>query len=182
MAGTFWAGSKKSACFSQYYAADHAGKKMMDYLWLKYIHVLSSTVLFGTGLGTAAVMLYGHIWKDIKDRSVLNDYVVFVDWIFTGASGVLQFITGLWMVFLAGYPLRSLWIAGSLVLYFLAAACWFPVVWIQIKIARMTRAAAETESSLPAEYSRLFRLWLILGFIAFSSLLIVFYLMVTKPF
>ena len=35
----------------------------MLYLWLKFIHVLSSTILFGTGIGTACVMLYAYTCK-----------------------------------------------------------------------------------------------------------------------
>ena len=36
----------------------------MLYLWLKVIHLISSTILFGTGLGTAFVMLYAHKTRD----------------------------------------------------------------------------------------------------------------------
>ena len=154
----------------------------MLYLWLKYIHILSSTILFGTGIGTACVMLYGHVRKNMDVRAGINQYVVFVDWLFTGISGVLQPITGFWMVYLAGYPLTSLWLMGSILGYVITAFCWFPVVYLQIKISRMTTYAAQTHSLLPPTYYYYFKIWIVLGCIAFVSLLVVFYLMVMKPF
>jgi uncharacterized membrane protein len=154
----------------------------MFYLWLKYIHILSSTILFGTGIGTACVMLYGHYKKDIAAMAIYNQYVVFVDWIFTGLSGIVQLTTGLLMVFIAGYSIYSLWLIGSIIGYIITACCWFPVVFIQIKMRDLTVNAAKMGSSLPVKYFTYFRIWFLLGCIAFLSLLIVFYLMVVKPF
>ena len=31
------------------------------YMWVKYVHVLSATVLFGTGIGTAFTMIAVHV-------------------------------------------------------------------------------------------------------------------------
>lgn len=154
----------------------------MFYLWLKYIHVLSSTILFGTGIGTACVMLYGHYKKDIHAMAVINNYVVLGDWLFTGTSGVIQPLTGFWMVYLVGYPLKSLWLIGSIIGYVIAAICWFIVVHLQIKIKNITVQAAHDNSPLPKEYYFYFKWWFVLGWPAFISLLIVFYLMVMKPF
>ncbi|MCP0913231.1 MULTISPECIES: DUF2269 family protein [Legionella] len=154
----------------------------MLYLWLKYIHIVSSTILFGTGLGTACVMWYGHYKKDVHAMAIINEYVVLVDWIFTGTSGIVQPVTGLWMVFIAGYSFTSLWVLGSIIGYLIAAACWIPVVFLQIKIRNLTVYAARSGLTLPQEYFFYFRWWFLLGWPAFISLLIVFYLMVMKPF
>jgi len=67
------------------------------------------------------------------------------------------------------------------VLYAIAGACWFPVVWIQIQLKKMIMQSIKDESPLPARYHRLFRLWFFLGWPAFASLIIIFYLMVAKP-
>ena len=153
----------------------------MLYLWLKYLHILSSTVLFGTGIGTACVMLYGHYTQNVNAMAVINNYVVKVDWLFTGFSGFLQPVTGFWMVYLIGYPLKSLWLIGSIIGYIITAACWFVVVFLQIKIRNITTQAAQRNVALPAEYYFYFKWWFFLGLPAFLSLLIVFYLMVVKP-
>ncbi|TAL59065.1 MAG: DUF2269 domain-containing protein [Legionella sp.] len=154
----------------------------MLYLWLKYIHILSSTILFGTGLGTASVMLYGHWTKNIKAMAVINQYVVFVDWIFTGTSGIVQPITGLWMVYIAGFPLTALWLWGSIVGYTITALCWFIVVYLQIKIRDITVYCAAEGKELPTQYYTYFKWWFAFGWPAFVSLLLVFYFMTMKPF
>lgn len=153
----------------------------MLYLWLKFIHVISSTILFGTGIGTACVMFYGHHLTEIKARAAINRYVVLADWIFTAPSAVIQLVTGLLMVYVAGYSFSALWIWGSLLGYIIAAACWLPVVSLQIQMRNMTNFAENSGSALPAAYQRYYNYWFALGWPAFISLLIVFYMMTNKP-
>lgn len=153
----------------------------MLYFWLKFIHVLSSTILFGTGIGTACTMLYGHQTKNVKVIAATTRYVVLADWIFTGTSGFIQPLTGLWMVYLVGYPWTSLWIMGSIIGYLIAACCWFPVVYLQIKMRDFALDADQNNNPLPPIYYRYFKYWFYLGWPAFISLIIVFYLMTNKP-
>lgn len=153
----------------------------MLYLWLKFIHVISSTILFGTGIGTASTMLYGHFTNNTHVIAAINRYVVRADWIFTGTSGVIQPLTGFWMVYLVGYSCSSLWIVGSIIGYIIAACCWFPVVYLQIKMRDLAIEADQNNTPLSAIYFRYFKCWLCLGFPAFTSLIIVFYLMTNKP-
>lgn len=153
----------------------------MLYLWLKFIHVISSTILFGTGIGTACTMLYGHQTKNTQVIAATTRYVVMADWIFTGTSGFLQPLTGLWMVYLVGYPWTSLWIMGSIIGYLIAAFCWFPVVYLQIKMRDFAVEADKNNKPLPPIYFRYFKYWFYLGWPAFISLMIVFYLMTNKP-
>jgi uncharacterized membrane protein len=153
----------------------------MLYLWLKFIHVISSTILFGTGIGTACTMLYAHYTKNVQVIASTTRYVVLADWIFTGTSGFIQPLTGLWMVYLVGYPWTSLWIMGSIIGYIIAACCWFPVVYLQIKMRDFAVAAEKDNTALPAVYFRYFKYWFCLGWPAFISLIVVFYLMTNKP-
>lgn len=152
----------------------------MGYLWLKFIHIISSTILFGTGIGTACIMLYGHLTKNVQVIAATTRYVVLADWIFTGTSGLIQPITGFGMVYLVGYPWNSLWIIGSILGYIIAACCWFPVVYLQIKIRDFAKKAEATNTPLPPVYFRYFKYWFYLGWPAFISLIIVFYLMTSK--
>ncbi|WP_456297459.1 DUF2269 family protein [Legionella tunisiensis] len=121
------------------------------------------------------------LYKNISTMAVCNQYVVLVDWLFTGISGFVQALTGLWMVYLAGYSFQYLWIWGAIAGYILAACCWFPVVYFQIKLRDIVLTAVKNKTPLPAEYFYYFRRWFILGWPAFLSLLIVFYFMVMKP-
>lgn len=153
----------------------------MEYLWLKYIHIVSSTILFGTGIGTACNMLLAHRTKETYIIATTAKYVVFADLIFTCTSGVIQPLTGLWMVYLAGFPWTLFWIWGSIVGYLIAAFCWFPVAYLQVKMRDLAIHAHQTKTPLPSQYYQYFRIWFCLGWPAFISLLIVFYLMTNKP-
>ena len=154
---------------------------MSLYLWLKFIHVISSTILFGTGIGTACILLYANSTKNISAIASAARYVVLADWCFTGTSGFVQPLTGFWMVYLVGYSWTSLWVLGSLIGYLIAGVCWLPVVYLQIKMRGYAVAALKAEEPLPPVYFRYFRYWTILGIPAFAALIIVFYLMTSKP-
>ena len=154
---------------------------MNEYLALKTIHVISSTLLFGTGIGSAFYMLFASLNRDARIVHFVTRHVVIADWLFTTTAVIVQPVTGFWLAHLAGFPLASRWIVWSTVLYLVAGACWLPVVWMQVRMREMARAAAEQGTQLPERYWRFFRLWVALGIPAFVSLVIVFYLMVAKP-
>ncbi|SNS79604.1 Uncharacterized membrane protein [Noviherbaspirillum humi] len=153
----------------------------MDYLTVKWLHILSSTLLFGTGLGSAFYMLFTSLTKDVRATAVVVRFVVLADWLFTTPTIIIQPLTGLYMMHLAGFPLASRWIMWSFALYFLAGACWLPVVWLQIRMRAMAQEAAAANAPLPQRYWNYLKLWVLLGIPAFFGLVIVFYLMVTKP-
>ena len=153
----------------------------MSYLLVKWLHILSSTFLFGTGIGSAFYMLFTSISGDVRAIAVVSRYVVLADWIFTSTTVVLQPLTGFYLIHLAGYPFTSAWIMWSIGLYLLAGACWLPVVWIQLRMRDMAQVAARDGAELPAQYWRYLRIWSVLGVPAFFALVVVFWLMVAKP-
>ena len=153
----------------------------MSYLLLKYVHILSSTLLFGTGLGTAFHGFLAFRTKDPRVVAAVGRSVVLADWLFTAPSVVIQPMTGLAMARLASVPLTQGWLALSIALYILVGACWLPVVWLQIQLRRMAEACLKTGDPLPRLYFRYLRLWFILGWPAFTAVLAIFYLMVFKP-
>ena len=153
----------------------------MEYVVVKWLHILSSTFLFGTGIGSAWYMLFANVSRDVRAIAVVAKYVVVADWLFTATTAVLQPLTGFYMIHLAGYPLHSKWIMWSLVLYVIAGACWLPVVWLQIRMRDMALDATRTDGELPALYWRYFRIWVTLGVPAFLAFVLIFWLMVAKP-
>lgn len=153
----------------------------MDYVVVKWLHILSSTFLFGTGVGSAWYMLFATVSRDVRAIAVVAKYVVAADWLFTATTAILQPLTGLYMVHLAGYPWHSRWIMWSIALYVVAGACWLPVVWLQIRMRDMAAQAARDGGALPALYWRYFRIWVALGVPAFGAFIVIFWLMVAKP-
>jgi uncharacterized membrane protein len=153
----------------------------MDYVVIKWAHIVSSTLLFGTGLGSAYYMFFSSLSRDPQVVAATVRYVVIADWLFTTPTIILQPLTGLYLLHRLGLPLTTPWIKWSIALYFLAGAAWLPVVYMQIRMRDMARRAADSGAALPAKYWRYLQIWTLLGVVAFASLLIVYFLMVAKP-
>lgn len=153
----------------------------MLYAWIKILHIISASVLFGTGLGTAFYMFYVNQQKNITLIAKATTAVVIADWFFTATSGIVQLLTGFTLIYLKGYSLLSLWVLGSLLGYVIAGACWLPVVFLQMRCRDLALNASTNKTPLPAEYHHYFRVWWLLGIPAFIALVVVFYLMANKP-
>jgi uncharacterized membrane protein len=154
----------------------------MSYLTVKWLHILSSTFLFGTGLGSAFYMFFTSLTRDVRATAVVVRYVVVADWVFTTPTILLQPLTGFYLIHLAGFPIGSPWIAWSIALYLLAGAAWLPVVWMQMRMRDMAQAAVrQGATELPPLYWTYLWRWVALGIVAFLALVVVFYLMVAKP-
>ena len=150
----------------------------MLYLSIKWLHILSSTVLFGTGVGTAFCMLMANLSRDVKAIRFATRTVVLADWVFTTPAVIIQPVTGYLLAKIAGFPMSTPWLVTAIALYVFAGACWLPVVWIQLRMRALAQAATEV---MPAEYWRYSLWWLILGSLAFPAVVLIFWLMVFTP-
>ncbi|MBV8465417.1 MAG: DUF2269 domain-containing protein [Burkholderiales bacterium] len=153
----------------------------MDYLTLKWLHILSATFMFGTGFGTAFYMFFANRSGNVEAIAVVTRWVARADWWFTTPAVIFQPLSGLWMVHLAGFAMTARWVVWAVGLYALAGACWLPVVWLQLRMRDMAADASANKQSLPAKYWRYERIWTVLGFPAFGALIVVYWLMVNKP-
>ncbi|TFW28055.1 DUF2269 family protein [Duganella callida] len=153
----------------------------MDYFAIKWLHILSATVMLGTGFGTAFHMFFTNRSGNVQAIAVTTRLVVRAGWWFTTPSVLIQPLSGLWMVHLAGFPLGPRWITWSIALYLLAGACWLTVLWLQARMRDMAAQAARGAAPLPPRYWRYEKIWAALGFPAFGVLLVVYWLMVHKP-
>jgi uncharacterized membrane protein len=151
------------------------------YLLIKWLHVVSSTVLFGFGAGTAYYFWIAHRTGIPSIIAAVGRMVVKADWIFTGTSGIVQPVTGLALAQMSGIAFTESWLLASYLLYALALACWIPVVALQIKAQKLAQAATRSGAALGTQYRRTMRLWFILGWPAFVGLLGVFWLMIARP-
>ena len=149
--------------------------------WIKMIHILSATVLFGTGLGTAFHMWMAHRSADVRAIATVSRNVVLADYLFTTPAVIIQPLTGVLLIWLTGTEPFALWLVVTYALYVLTGACWLPVVWLQIRVRDLARESVETDSKLPATYYGYMRTWFLLGWPAFIAVIAIFALMVAKP-
>jgi uncharacterized membrane protein len=160
---------------------DDSGRPVTGYLVLRFLHIIGSAVLLGTGAGIAFFMLMAHLSRDTLLIAGVARIVVIADFIFTATAVVLQPVTGVLLANLAGYPILDGWIGLSIILYIVTGAFWLPVVWIQMRMRNLAAAAMLAGTPLPPEYHRYFRVWFAFGFPAFAAVLGIFWLMTAKP-
>lgn len=154
----------------------------MEYLdILRYLHVIGAMVLFGTGAGIAFFMVMAHRTGRAEIIAHTAAVVVMADTVFTATAVVVQPITGILLALKIGWPLSEGWVAWALGLYVLVGVFWLPVVWMQVQMRNMARAAERTGESLPVRYFWLFRLWFAFGFPAFFAVMAILWLMLVRP-
>lgn len=153
----------------------------MAYLDLKFLHIIGSAVLLGTGAGIAFFMVMAHRSKDVAVIAGVAKIVVIADFVFTATAVVIQPITGLLLANVQNYPLTSSWIVASLALYVFIGMWWLPVVYFQMRIRDLAATAANQGKPLPEDYYWYYQMWFAFGFPAFFSILIIFWLMIARP-
>lgn len=151
------------------------------YFLVKTLHIVSATVLFGVGIGTAAHLLLAHRSGDVRVIAEATRRTVFVDWCATLPAAIVQPATGIALILLAGWQPLALWLVASYALFAFAIALWLIVVVLQLRLREIASAADAHGAALPPAYFRTMRLWVALGWPALFALLTVFWLMVRKP-
>ncbi|MBQ4825342.1 DUF2269 domain-containing protein [Leisingera sp. HS039] len=150
-------------------------------LILRWLHVIGACVLLGTGAGIAFFMLMAHRTCDARLIAHTAGVVVLADLLFTATAVIAQPLTGGLLAWRLGWPFSEGWLALSLGLYVLTGAFWLPVIWIQLKLRDLARAAAAAGEELPARYQRLFAIWFSCGIPAFAAVLAIIWLMLARP-
>lgn len=151
------------------------------YTLTKTLHILSSTILFGTGIGIAFFMFRSMSTDNLQEKYYAAKNTVLADGIFTLPAVVIQPLSGIALIHMTGYDWTDFWLMATYVIYVIVGICWLPVVWIQIQLKTMLGEALENGTDLPERYYSLSKTWFLLGWPAFIGLMFVFYLMVSKP-
>ena len=154
---------------------------MNTYLIVKTLHILSATLMVGTGFGTAFYLFWANRSGSVPAQAVVSKWVIKADWWFTTPAVIFQPLSGWWMMSQAHLSFDTKWIAWTIGLYVLSGICWLPVVWLQVRMAAMARGAHATQAALPALYAVYARRWEALGYPAFIAMAVTYYLMVNKP-
>lgn len=151
------------------------------YLLVKTVHVISSAILFGTGIGIAFFFFLGFRSGNAASAYFAAKTTVLADMAFTLPAGIVQPLSGFALIHLAGFDFAESWLLATYVLYVIALLCWLPVLRLQWQLREMCRGRLAGEAIDEDLLRRRFRFWFILGWPAFIALIAVFWLMVSKP-
>jgi uncharacterized membrane protein len=155
---------------------------MTLYFTIKYLHVLGAIVILGTGMGIAFFMLMAHRSRDPFLIAHIAAIVVIADMLFTLTAVLAQPVTGYLLMLLSSTSFTERWLLTSLGLYAVAGLFWVPVIFMQIEMRDLARAAAAKEEPLQLRYFFLFRRWWLFGIPGFGSVMAILWLMIAKPF
>ena len=153
-------------------------------IWVDLVHtahVLGGCILIGTGSGIAFFMLMAHRSNDPYFVAQTASVVVIADMIFTATAAILQPISGFLLMQHLGWGLEDRWLMISLGLYVVIGMFWLPVLGIQTRMRDEARACLQTKTKLSPTYHRLYRIWFACGIPAFAAILVLLWLMVTRP-
>ena len=126
-------------------------------LLAKWVHILSSTLLFGTGIGTAFFFVSAIRTRDplfiAKDRKNRCSRRLPVHAHLRDRAARHRIVSG---AFTMATRSRDAWLFWTLVLYAIALCCWLPVVWLQIRLTKMATEAAAANQPLPRGFLQVF--------------------------
>ncbi|MGJ4880307.1 DUF2269 family protein [Bradyrhizobium sp. SZCCHNRI1029] len=155
---------------------------MTLYFLVKYLHVLGAIVILGTGTGIAFFMLMAHLSGEAAFIARTAGVVVIADMLFTLSAVLLQPVTGGTLMWLSSTAMTERWLLTSLALYAVAGLFWVPVIFMQIELRDLARAADISAQALPPRYFIVFRRWFLCGIPGFGAVMATLWLMIAKPF
>jgi uncharacterized membrane protein len=149
---------------------------MSPYLLVKYLHVLLAIV--AVGFNASYAIWLSRAGSKTEDALIVLRGIKFLDDRFANPAYALLLLTGLGMTFLAQIPLTTFWITAALVLYVIlvvvAVAFYSPTLRRQI-------AVLESQGATSEKYARLGRRSTLVGLVLMLIVLVIVFLMVTKP-
>ena len=72
--------------------------EQLIYPTIKFIHIISATLLFGTSLGSAFYMFMAYRSGNMQVMAETNRIVVIADFMFTTPTVIIQLVTGLYLL------------------------------------------------------------------------------------
>ncbi len=149
---------------------------LTTYLFFKFLHVLLAIV--AVGFNATYGILLGRASKEPEHTRHVLDSVRFLDQRVANPAYGLLLVTGLIMVWVGDVDLMQFWLATAIVLYVLAALLG---IVLYAPVVRGQAAALEREGPASAEFQRLSKRGAVLGAIVGVDVVIIVFLMVTKP-
>ncbi len=151
---------------------------------LKTAHIVGAAVVFGTGLGIAFFTWFGYRLAlrtgSIETLRSIMRLTVIADACLTAPAVAFQAASGVALMAIYRWPFDSPWAIAVGSLFVFAGVCWLPVLWMQVRLHRVSRESGAI-AALPPSFHAMFRAWVVLGVLAFAAVIAIYWLMVAKP-
>ncbi len=152
----------------------------MLYLCLKYLHIIAAIFLFGFGMGSYLYLIAASRTANPQVIAHVARMVVRFDTWITTPAGVIQIITGLLLIQLAGLSVTTEWVLTALIIFLCVGSLWLPVLLLQKRLQQMASRAVQTDTVLDDGYRGVYRQWFWLGVFGFLGMFVIVMIMVTK--
>jgi len=153
---------------------------MDTYPILKTLHIVGVVLFVGNIVVTGWWKAMADRTRDARIVAFAQRQVTLTDWVFTLGGVVLVGLGGFGNALSHGMPLTTPWLQWGATLFTLSGLIWIAVlIPLQTKLARLARGFASAQS-IPPEYWRLERWWIVFGILATVLPLCVIPLMVFK--
>ena len=149
----------------------------MSFQLLKLIHILSATLMIGTGLGSAFYLFLTYKKSQVSTIKDVLRFVILADTIFTAPSVVIQLITGILLSNMIGL-IYTHWFWLVISVSFIVLVLWLRAAFIQVKLKKIV----EEENKITEKFHHLMNVWFYLGVPSFVGAIFLYYLMVYKTF
>lgn len=155
-------------------------------LALKFVHMITMAVMFGTWLGIALFMLFAHrSGKTPVDRApvvaLTSAFVVRAElWVMAGAV-VLQPLVGFPLAIAIGSPVNAYWLEVSVAIYAAVVVIWLINLLAEMRIRRISTDAALARAPLPPSYRRLFWLRSVFTVAGLAGMVAIIAFMIWQP-
>jgi uncharacterized membrane protein len=151
------------------------------YVWLKWLHVLSSAILLGAGLGTAFMLWSAHRSGKARVVAVVARAITKAGPRFLVPTAVVQLVTGLGLAIVTGIPVNASWLVVSYLLYLVAFACWLSAAVLQVRMRDLAREAASSATPFRYGYYQAMKQWRLIAPATFIVWALIFLMMTAKP-
>jgi uncharacterized membrane protein len=155
---------------------------MLDVIFaIKFVHMIAMAVMFGTWTCIALFMLFAYRSRNTSLAAVTALFVVRAELMLMVPAVALQPLAGFPLAVAIGARLDEFWIEVSAAIYAAVVVVWLANLIIELRIRKVTQAAARAAKPPPASYRRMFRAWSAFTLIGLAGMIAIMALMIWQP-
>lgn len=155
---------------------------MLDVIFaIKFVHMTAMAVMFGTWTCIALFMLYAYRSRNTAVAAVTVLFAVRAELTLMVPAVALQPLAGFPLAVAIGARLDEYWLEVSEAIYAAVVVAWLANLVIELRMRKLTQAAAVNAMPLPDSYRRMFLLWSLITLAGLAGMVAIMALMIWQP-